>query len=120
MRSDDVPTKSSPPPVATGPPRGAWLPVPVTGASLLTSPSGICHRIVPLLRSYAVICDHGGPIADKPVLGWIMKSTGATYGTKPSPAFGGGRGGGRLPPPAPPPPAPPPGPVTDSGARSLS
>ena len=36
---------------------------------LAMSPFGFCQRIVPLLRSYAVICDHGGPIADSPVLG---------------------------------------------------
>jgi hypothetical protein len=30
------------------------------------SPLGICHRIVPLWRSYAVRVDHGGPIAGSP------------------------------------------------------
>src|SRR5690606_4890114 len=100
-RSDDVPTNSRPPAVATGPPRGAWLPVPVMpcAASELTSPFGICHSITPSLRSYAVIWDHGGPIAESPLL-CSMKSTGDVYGTKSGPAFGG------VPPPNGPPPPP--------------
>src|SRR5690606_40533008 len=70
--------------------RGAWLPVPVMpcAARELTSPFGICHSITPSLRSYAVICDHGGPIAESPLL-CSMKSTGDVYGTKSGPAFGG-------------------------------
>src|SRR3954451_10201011 len=55
FRSDDVPTKISPPPVAATPPRGAKLPCSVLPPGRLEiSPSGTCHRILPLFRSYAV------------------------------------------------------------------
>src|SRR5580765_8342562 len=67
LRSDEVPTKSSPPPVAATPPRGAKLPCSVLASgSPGISPFGTCQTIFPLLRSYAVICDQGGPSADKP------------------------------------------------------
>src|SRR5690606_25532085 len=91
LRSDDVPTKSTPPAVTTGPPRGAWLPVLRMPRSARndTSPFGTCHMIVPVFRSYAVSCDHGGPIAERPLL-CSMKSFGTVYGTKSSSAFGGG------------------------------
>src|SRR5690606_5413622 len=65
-----------------------------------TSPFGTCHSITPSLRSYAVSCDHGGPIAERPLL-CNMKSIGTVYGTKSSPAFGTGPPppNGPLPPP---------------------
>ena len=40
-------------------------------------PSGTRHLISPVLRSYAVMCDHGGPIAAMPFAGLRRKS----YGT---------------------------------------
>src|SRR5688572_14751782 len=61
MRSDHVPTKISPPAVATIPLRVGWY-VPVLvipfAASDGTTPRGTCHLMVPSLRSYAVNCDH--------------------------------------------------------------
>src|SRR5262245_5571563 len=101
LRSDEVPTKSRPPAVTTGPPRGAWLPAAIPG----NSPSGICHRMVPLFRSYAVNWDHGGLSADSPLL-CVMKSYGDAYGTNPGGAPSGIAGGGGVPrPPRPPRPA---------------
>src|SRR6185436_19735951 len=68
LRSDEVPTNSRPPPVAATPPRGAKLPCSVLPPGKpAISPSGTCQTIFPVLRSYAVICDHGGPIADRPL-----------------------------------------------------
>ena len=39
---------------------------------------GACHLMSPVLRSYAVKCDHGGPNAPMPFVGLRMKS----YGTE--------------------------------------
>jgi hypothetical protein len=47
-----VPAKTSPPPVATTPPRGARLPVPLPfSPSTVTSPCGFCQMILPLFKS---------------------------------------------------------------------
>ena len=46
-------------------------------------PSGTCHLISPVFRSYAVISDHGGPIAVIPFDGLSMKSYGEVYRTGP-------------------------------------
>ena len=69
-----VPVKTRPPAVTTGPTFGKWLPVFLMpfAASSSTSPSGICHLIVPRFRSYAVSVLHGGAIAGSPLL-VIMK-----------------------------------------------
>ena len=40
----------------------------------VTPPSGTCHLISPVFRSYAVSCDHGGPIAVIALDGLSMKS----------------------------------------------
>src|SRR5688500_13288547 len=64
-RSDPVEKKISPPAVTSGPLRGKCEPV-LAGMAIsggaLTVPVGIRHLTSPLLRSYAVISDHGGPM----------------------------------------------------------
>ncbi len=71
------------------PPRGAKLPGSVLPpGSPGISPSGTCQRIFPLFRSYAVSCDHGGPIADSPLEKLLKKSTGESYATNPAGAPG--------------------------------
>src|SRR5262245_9149968 len=79
VRSDAVATKSNPPAVASGPPRGMCAPVfagRLASAGAVTPPSGMRHLISPVFKSYAVISDHGGPIAVMPFVGLCMKSYG--------------------------------------------
>ena len=74
-----VATKSSPPAVTSGPPRGICAPVfggSFASAGAVTPPSGMRHLISPVFKSYAVISDHGGPIAVMPLVGLCMKSYG--------------------------------------------
>jgi hypothetical protein len=79
VRSDAVATNTSPPAVTSGPPRGMCAP---ESAGMLefdpgggvTPPSGTCHLISPVLRSYAVSSDHGGPMATMPLVGLCRKS----------------------------------------------
>src|SRR5262245_46507037 len=87
----------------------------------VTLPCGTCHKTSPVLRSYAVSCDHGGPMIDRPptpsgVVPVVRKSYGALYSTKPSGRYARGAGvdgaaGPASPRPRPPaaprPPAPP-------------
>src|SRR3954454_3736409 len=69
FRSEPGATNTSPPPVTSGPPRGQCAPVGPFHAGIsgrpATVPFGTCHLISPVLRSYAVNCDHGGPLADR-------------------------------------------------------
>src|SRR3954469_25470076 len=66
LRSDPVATNTSPPAVTSGPPRGQWAPVGPFHSGIcgspVTVPLGTCHLMSPVLRSYAVSVDHGGPI----------------------------------------------------------
>src|SRR3954453_18532236 len=69
LRSDPVATKTRPPAVTSGPPRGQCAPVGPFHSGIsgrpATVPFGTCHLISPVLRSYAVSCDHGAPIAER-------------------------------------------------------
>src|SRR6188508_306118 len=82
LRSEPVATNTRPPPVTSGPPRGQCAPVGPFHSGIsgrpATVPFGTCHLISPVFRSYAVSCDHGGPIADRFML-VSQKSIGDRY-----------------------------------------
>src|SRR5579862_9293543 len=92
----------SPPAVTTGPPFAKNAPVGGSCGIPKTPPFGTCHLIVPVFRSIAVSCDHGGLIGESPLLICVMKLYGTVYAVKS--CWIGAR---PPPPPAPPPPRPP-------------
>ncbi len=80
-----VPVKITPPAVTTGPTFGNCEPVSVMplAASSGTSPTGMCHLIVPVATSMAVIDVHGGLMAVMPCV-VTMNPRPLVYGIDPS------------------------------------